>query len=294
MSVGIKPYLGTGLAEMLAQRGLEERASRMKQQEAMAPGLMQALAPAIQRAGLMGDPSQLMGSVSALQQAGLMPAGQQQGLAAMLAGQPQQGPSQAAQTLFEAAGVNPDVGRFLPYDTLVGLVEKQAQLPIEFAKQEMTGTTEAVKAAQAGNLAAQQIAAQIANVRSLIPDADAGLTAKAFALANKDRLARFFQSPENKALQTSLIELYNQYRQSLGNRLFSSEAPTDLKPEMTLSGEQIAAMMDALERAQLYQTIYANEIAELQQRMRGRIPQSEIVKLQKDVADYIRLRREAK
>lgn len=45
MSVGIDPYLGTGLAEMLAQRGIEARQSRLKQQESAAPVLAQSLAP---------------------------------------------------------------------------------------------------------------------------------------------------------------------------------------------------------------------------------------------------------
>lgn len=290
MSVGIEPYLGTGLAEMLAQRGIEARQSRLRQQEAMAPIIARAQMEAMAGPNLI---SAITGDPAAAQRA-------RQGLAGMLSGfgmqpdealgAPQREAMPAADMTAKVPGTDFTIGQLLATQMPgVGpIVQEQLKLPVQFAKEEMSGAMEAVKAAQAENLAAQQIGAQIANIRSQIPGSDPGVPAKAFALANKERLAAFFQSPQSKALQTSLVALYNQYRQTIGNRLFSSEAPTQLQPDMVLSGEQIVAMLDSLERAQAYSQIYSTLLSEELQRRGGRLSAAEIVKLQKETADYVK------
>lgn len=290
MSVGIKPYLGTGLAEMLAERGIEARQSRLRQQEAMAPTIARAQMEAMAGPNLI---SAITGDPAAAQRA-------RQGLAGMLSGfgmqpnetmgAPQREAMPAADMTAKVPGTDFTIGQLLATQMPgVGpIVQEQLKLPVQFAKEEMSGAMEAVKAAQAENLAAQQIGAQIANIRSQIPGSDPGVPAKAFALANKERLAAFFQSPQSKALQTSLTALYNQYRQSIGNRLFSSEAPTQLQPDMVLSGDQIVAMLDSLERAQAYSEIYSTLLSEELQRRGGRLSAAEIVKLQKETADYVK------
>lgn len=296
MSTPIQPYLGTGIAEMLADRRRQEFESSLRQQEAMAPIIARAQMEAMAGPNLI---SAITGDPAAAQRA-------RQGLAGMLSGfgmqpdeamgAPQREAMPAADMTAKVPGTDFTIGQLLATQMPgVGpIVQEQLKLPVQFAKEEMTGAMEAVKAAQAENLAAQQIGAQIANIRSQIPGSDPGVPAKAFALANKDRLAAFFQSPQSKALQTSLTTLYNQYRQTVGNRLFSSEAPTQLQPDMVLSGDQIVAMLDSLERAQIYSQIYANEIAKEQQKRQGRIPAAVIVKLQKDVADYVKGKQEGK
>jgi len=167
-------------------------------------------------------------------------------------------------------------------------------LPLQFAEQQIKQSGEATQQAQQAALTSQQILADIASIRrQLNLGAEPGKLARTLSLAGKDKLAKFFQSAKNRDLQVSLINLYNQLRGSLGSRLYSAEAPTELRPDTTLTGEQAAAMLDSIERAQYFNTAYAQKIAQLQEQTGGRLSQADITDLQRELAEHIRKMYEA-
>lgn len=252
MSVGIKPYLGTGLAEMLAGRRQQEYEAGLEAQKAAMPQLMAALAPAIESASI-GDPEMLRNAMAALQQSGLqMPFGQEgmTPLAGML-----QGPAQGAESAMPAyGGIDPALVRRLGLSRARELEAERLKSSIaaerEQATTEAKGVADFQKQALAGLQSARQRMSTIGQLRSTLPQADLGpLTAAgAFEGLSMPKLAEAFKSEPTKKLLAQAQELYTNMRSSTsGQRLFSQEVPTELKVSALNTPEQIQGLLSALE-----------------------------------------------
>jgi len=267
MSVGIKPYLGTGLAEMLAQRGLEERASRMRQQEAMAPGLMQALAPAVELAAI-GDPSMLQNAMRGLQEAGIQtPFGG--GLAAMLGGPAAPPGAPVAQPATTIAGLDPNLVRQLGLSGARQLKAQELGTQIAAGREqkvtEAKGVADFVKTALSGAENAARRKATISQIRQKLPQAQLGLTSKAGLASIAGRavgvpeLGEAAKSPATKEVLAQATNLYNTIRTSeTGQRLFSQEVPRELQATVFNTPEQIEALLSAVEMASEFDTLVAD------------------------------------
>lgn len=258
MSVGIEPYLGTGLAEMLAQRGIEARQSRLRQQEAMAPALMQALAPSIELASL-GDPAMLRNAMSALQASGVnLPFGGAEagGLASMLGGAPSQAPQMApaAPAGQLAGGLDRDLvrkfglagARAIEKERLLTDVAAQREQQVTEAK----GVADFQKQALSGLQNARQRMASVAQLRNRLPLAELGpmTGAGAAEMVNFPKIAEVLKSGPTKQVLGQATQLYNDLRSSAtGQRLFSQEVPTELKATVLNTPEQIEGLLSALE-----------------------------------------------
>ena len=298
MSVGARPYLGTGLAEMLAERGIEARQSRLKQQEAMAPIMAQAQANALSLPNLL---SAYTGNPMYSQRG-------QQGLSSLLSGygmqegmaptSPQQGSIPYADINEVIPGTQMTLGDLIALNMPggAGEIEKaRRMMPIAFQQEQMKTGSEAVKQATSENIAAQEIRTTLANIRKQLDlGAEPGKLSTGLSLAGKDKLAQFFQNPANLQMQTQLINLYNQLRSQVPGRIFSKEAPTQLLPENFRSGAQTAAALDAIEQGLLFRETFARKLAELQQETRGMMTQADIVRLSNSLADHISKLYEAK
>lgn len=245
MSVGIKPYLGTGLAEMLAQRGLEERASRMKQQEAMAPGLMQALAPAIQQASF-GSPEYLQNAMQALNQAGFGSLGMPGGLQGMLASQPAQG--QPRMGFVYTPEEQRQIARMGLSNFQQRLSQQEALLP---AQQKAIGENVAnwLNQSQIAGADAQRTLAIASELERNLGGLEIGPTS-GVGLAGQIPIIGDIVKANYPAVNEALSQadlLYQQVRNSdSGRRLFSKELPQNLQISAKMSPAQIQAVLDAI------------------------------------------------
>ena len=245
MSVGIKPYLGTGLAEMLAQRGLEERASRMRQQEAMAPGLMQALAPAIQQASF-GSPEYLQNAMQALNQAGFGSLGMPGGLQGMLASQPAQG--QPRMGFVYTPEEQRQIARMGLSNFQQRLSQQEALLP---AQQKAMGENVAnwLNQSQSAGSEAQRTLALATELERSLQGLQIGPTSAVGMTGGIPIIGDIVKSnyPEvNEALAQADL-LYQQVRNSdSGRRLFSKELPQNLQINAKMAPAQIKAVLDAI------------------------------------------------
>lgn len=258
MSVGIKPYLGTGLAEMLAERGIEARQSRLRQQEAMAPALMQALAPSIEMASL-GDPAMLRNAMAALQASGVsLPFGGAEagGLASMLGSAPSAVPEMVpfAREGQLVGGLDRDLARkfgiagarAIEKERLLTDVAAQREQQVTEAK----GVADFQKQALSGLQNARQRIASVAQLRSRLPFAELGPTTGAGIadIAGFPKFAEVLKSGPTKQVLGQATQLYNDLRSSAtGQRLFSQEVPTELKATVLNTPEQIEGLLSALE-----------------------------------------------
>lgn len=290
MSTPIQPYLGTGIAEMLANRRQQEFESSMRQQEAMAPIMAQAQASALSLPTML---SAITGNPMYSQRG-------QQGLGSLLSGYGMQegmAPPAAQGSLPYAdmneviPGTQATLGDIIAMNLPggAGEIEKaRRMMPIAFQQEQLKAGSEAVKQATSENIAAQEIRTTLANIRKQLDlGAEPGKLSTGLSLAGKDKLAQFFQNPANLQMQTQLINLYNQLRNQVPNRIFSKEAPTQLLPENFRSGAQVAASLDAIEQGLLFREAFARKLAQLQQQTGGMLTQADIVELSNALADHI-------
>lgn len=250
MSVGAKPYLGTGLAEMLAERGIEARQSRLRQQEAMAPALMQALAPAIQQA-TFGEGEYLQNAMQALNQAGFGNFGLGGGLQGMLAGQQSAGQ--------QASGRQPSQSLYSPEErrqiARMGLSNFQQRLAQEQAlvpaQQKAMGENVAnwLNQSQSAGSDAQRTLAIANELERNLEGLQIGPTSAVGVAGRIPIIGDIVKSnyPEvNEALAQADL-LYQQVRSSdSGRRLFSKELPQNLQINAQMAPAQIKAVLDAI------------------------------------------------
>lgn len=255
MSVGIKPYLGTDLAEMLAERGIEARQSRLKQQEAMAPALMQALAPAIQQASF-GEPEYLQNAMQALNQAGLANFGVGGGLQGMLGGQSMMGQPEMSQT---AMGRQPARSLYSPEErrqiARMGLSNFQQRLAQEQAltpaQQKTMGENVAnwISQSQTGGAEAQKTLALATELERNLAGLQVGPTSAVGMAGGIPIFGDIVKSnyPEVNEMLARADLLYQQVRNSdSGRRLFSKELPQNLQINAKMAPAQIKAVLDAI------------------------------------------------
>jgi hypothetical protein len=250
MTVGIKPYLGTGLAEMLAERGIEARQSRLRQQEAMAPALMQALAPAIQQA-TFGEGEYLQNAMQALNQTGFGNFGIGGGLQGMLSGQQpaaQQAPGrQPAQTLYSPEERR-QIARMGLSNFQQRLAQEQALVP---AQQKAMGENVAnwLNQSQSAGSDAQRTLAIANELERSLEGLQIGPTSAVGIAGGIPLIGDIVKSnyPEvNEALAQADL-LYQQVRNSdSGRRLFSKELPQNLQINAKMAPAQIKAVLDAI------------------------------------------------
>lgn len=250
MSVGARPYLGTGLAEMLAERGIEARQSRLKQQEAMAPALMQALAPAIQQA-TFGEGEYLQNAIQALNQAGFGNFGLGGGLQGMLSGQQpatQQAPGRQPARPLYSPEERRQIARMGLSNFQQRLAQEQALTP---AQQKTMGENVAnwISQSQTGGAEAQKTLALATELERNLAGLQVGPTSAVGMAGGIPIFGDIVKSnyPEVNEMLARADLLYQQVRNSdSGRRLFSKELPQNLQINAKMAPAQIQAVLDAI------------------------------------------------
>jgi len=236
MATPIQPYLGTGIAEMLADRRRQEFESSLRQQEATAPILAQTLQPFMQLAlmqpGGMQNLQQMLGA-SGLRMpfASTQSSGTLGGLMQML-GAPQQ--EQAAGDLLEGAGVDP------------GLL-RQSVVTKAFPglQPSLTGQQERVNEALTNIAQTETVIPQIrqsfANLQTKLSQAGVDFGR---AVSDFSGLAPgWLESAEGLSTRQELARLYNQLMQSPLSGM-AKQPPLD--PEALKRPDQMKSFLDSL------------------------------------------------